>query len=98
MADIKAIPERIWVQWYGDGEPSEGVYDDEPVTWCEDKINEHDVEYVKTELFHKFGGHTAECGFVKFHLLVDEDDNGRAPLGMSDRCDCGYEKAKEGWG
>jgi len=30
MADIKAIPERIWVQWYGDGEPSEGVYDDDP--------------------------------------------------------------------
>jgi len=48
MAENK-IPERIWVQWYGEGEPSEGVYDDEPVTWCVDKINEHDVCYVTEE-------------------------------------------------
>jgi len=41
------VAERIWVQWFGEGEPSEGIY--EAVTWCVDKINEHDVCYVTEE-------------------------------------------------
>lgn len=48
MAENK-VAERIWVQWFGEGEPSEGIYDDEPVTWCADKINDHDVCYVTEE-------------------------------------------------
>ena len=43
-----SAPDRIWLQWYGDSSPDQG----EPtnshgdVTWCEDNIFEHDVEYV----------------------------------------------------
>lgn len=45
------IPEKIWVQWYGEGHPDEGVLPvtDEAVTWCVDKINEHDICYVTEE-------------------------------------------------
>jgi len=44
------IPDRIWVQWYGEDEFADDPLDatvDEAVTWCVDKINEHDVEYVR---------------------------------------------------
>ena len=49
MAD--KIPEKIWVQWYGDSDDPEydGPITDDAVTWCVDKINEHDVCYVTEE-------------------------------------------------
>lgn len=46
------IPEKVWIQWYGDDEFAGTPYDatlDEAVTWCVDKINEHDVCYVTEE-------------------------------------------------
>jgi len=45
------IPEKIWVQWYGDDLPEEFDPDwlGDGVTWCTDKINEHDVCYVTEE-------------------------------------------------
>jgi len=45
------IPRQIWVQWYGEGLPEEDDPDwiGEGVTWCVDKINEHDVCYVTEE-------------------------------------------------
>lgn len=41
-------PNPLWLQWYGDGNPE---IDGEPendndVTWCRDKIFDHDIEYV----------------------------------------------------
>ena len=51
MADNE-IPEQIWVQWYGEETPEDGVLDantEDGVTWCVDKINEHDVCYVTEE-------------------------------------------------
>ena len=50
--EMAEIPERIWVQWYGDDEFADEPLDatvDEAVTWCVDKINEHDVQYVKVD-------------------------------------------------
>ena len=41
-------PNRIWLQWYGDGDPDEpGEPEHEGITWCQDKINDHDIEYVR---------------------------------------------------
>lgn len=50
MADKKGIPRKIWVQWFGDGEPEDGIFDEgDGVTWCVDKINKNDVCYVTEE-------------------------------------------------
>ena len=41
------IPNKIYLQWYGDGDPVDGgpnFMDD--VTWYYDKINEQDITYV----------------------------------------------------
>ncbi len=34
------IPEKVWIQWYGDGDPTDPLdpMTDEDVTWCVDKI------------------------------------------------------------
>ena len=41
-------PERIWLQDDGDWQ----LYDhgDEHVTWCQDKVNDNDTEYVRADL------------------------------------------------
>lgn len=39
--------ERIYLQYYGGEEPSEGPAME--VSWCDDKIYAHDVEYVRLE-------------------------------------------------
>ena len=43
-------PERIWLQWWGDGDPDEPgeVYLDE-VTWQDERIFDHDVEFVRKD-------------------------------------------------
>lgn len=41
-------PEVIYLQYHGDGNPDdEGTVRDCDVTWCRDKIFEHDLEYVR---------------------------------------------------
>ena len=40
---MKELPKRIWLQVEEDGEP----FDEGEVTWCQDKINSSDVEYIK---------------------------------------------------
>ena len=40
-------PERIYLQYYGNEEPSEGPAME--VSWCAEKIYEHDVAYVRLE-------------------------------------------------
>lgn len=41
-------PKRIWLQYYGDGNPEyDGPVDFDEMCWCSDKVNKHDVEYVR---------------------------------------------------
>ena len=40
---MKSAPETIYLQWQD--------YEGEDVTWCVDKINETDVEYVRKDLY-----------------------------------------------
>lgn len=52
---MNEIPQIIWLQWHGnseptDDEPSEPVYE---VTWCPDKIFQHDVAYVNQEIYQR---------------------------------------------
>jgi len=53
------VPLSLWLQWNGDGAPDD---DDEvaefEVTWCREKVFEHDVEYVHAdELRRALMGH-----------------------------------------
>ncbi len=41
-----AAPERIYLQWYED---EADKYMPEGVTWCQDQIDETDVEYVRAD-------------------------------------------------
>ena len=43
----KGPPTIIYLQWYGDGDPSDGEPLDpvNEVTWCADQIFERDFEY-----------------------------------------------------
>ena len=42
--------ERIWLQCYGDGDPEyDGPVDFDEMYWCQDKVNEHDVGYVRVD-------------------------------------------------
>lgn len=44
-------PDRIFLQWHGDGEPDEhGTVCEEEVSWCKTKIFDHDIEYVRAAL------------------------------------------------
>ena len=55
------IPERIWLQVYGDEDPELGLPpDDWETTWCEDKINDSDVEYVLASKFEELEAKFAE--------------------------------------
>jgi hypothetical protein len=51
MSQVEALPpERIWLQWYGDGSPDDiGDVSVADVTWERDKIFEHDIEYVRAD-------------------------------------------------
>lgn len=44
------VPLSLWLQWHGDGNPDdEGEVAESEVTWCREKIYEHDVEYVHAD-------------------------------------------------
>ncbi|MCB1061205.1 MAG: hypothetical protein KDB65_13360 [Calditrichaeota bacterium] len=44
---MKQPPEKIYLQWYGDGtfEEPEDIHPSE-ITWCQDKMYDADIEYV----------------------------------------------------
>lgn len=44
---MREPPKRIWLQYYGDGDELIENPSSEDTTWCEDQINNHDVEYVR---------------------------------------------------
>lgn len=79
MAELE-IPKLIWLQFYGDGNPEwDDPVDMDEAYWCAEKVNEHDVEYIKAELFDKYGGHTADC-----HSSV------YVGMGSYRECNCGF--------
>ena len=47
---MSEAPERIWLQWFGDSDPDDPgeVYIDD-VTWQDERIFDHDVEYVRAD-------------------------------------------------
>lgn len=48
MSNIRTWPQRIWLQ---QEEPAP-FNEHSEVTWCQDKINQHDVEYVRVDLYN----------------------------------------------
>ena len=44
------VPLDLWLQWHGDGTPEDdGDVCEREVTWCREKIFDHDVEYVHAD-------------------------------------------------
>ena len=43
-------PPKIYLQWHGDGLPEAGSVDHADVTWCADRMNDSDVEYVRADI------------------------------------------------
>ena len=48
MSTIRTWPARIWLQ----RAEREDFHEAHEVTWCQDKINDGDVEYVRIDLFN----------------------------------------------
>ena len=67
---MKDIPERIWLQ---PGEPHDLVesFHDLPmseVSWCSDQIDEHDIEYVRADLYERLRVENARLHLALFHV------------------------------
>lgn len=44
------VPPYLWLQWHGGGTPEDcGEVCESEVTWCREKIFNHDVEYVRAD-------------------------------------------------
>ena len=44
------VPERIWLQWHGDGDPDDpGEVCVDEVTWEQERIFDGDIEYVRRD-------------------------------------------------
>lgn len=58
-------PDRIYLQWHGDADPADYPNGPDPslddVTWCADKIYEHDIEYVPATEVTRLRAEFAEC-------------------------------------
>lgn len=50
---ITTAPERIWLQVCDENNCDKPFNAHEGVTWCEDKINETDIEYVRADSLNK---------------------------------------------
>jgi len=55
---IENLPSKIYLQVFGDEEPLENEvinFDDlSEISWCQDKIYPHDLEYVNAEYITRF--------------------------------------------
>jgi hypothetical protein len=61
MASVHDAPETIWLQVDPDGtDPTEEFLPD-GATWCQDKINGSDVEYVRADVVESLRQQLAEC-------------------------------------
>ena len=76
-----AAPDRIWLQWHGDGSPDEG---DPPsmneVTWWHEMIFEHDIPYIRQDTLKADIKYLAS-GVEKLALVASIDP--RVPLDLS---------------
>ena len=48
MSNIRTFPSRIYLQQ----EEVAPFLEHAEITWCSDKINDHDVEYVRVDLYN----------------------------------------------
>lgn len=68
-------PAAIFLQWHGDAEPSD-CYDppeESEVTWCRERIFEHDVKYVRADLAERLAGALAK---IDSHFQLHPNMNG----------------------
>ncbi len=64
---MKKVPTKIYLQFVPEGDkPVDDYYDTDEVTWCEDKINKNDVEYLKSSLFNKIEKTLTEKDIIDF--------------------------------
>ena len=53
-AEAKKPHDQIWLQWFGPDYPEHAErYFNDDVTWCEDKINEEDIRYIRADVAEK---------------------------------------------
>ena len=45
----KTTPIRIYLQWNGDSEPEDSEPCVEEVTWSQEQIFKHDIEYIRAD-------------------------------------------------
>jgi hypothetical protein len=79
---VSIAPETIYLQWIPEKTWHDGKSPAFEVTWCEDQINDDDIEYVKAEILKRLDGHIchhADC-------VSWQDD---------DYCDCAFPQLLE---
>jgi hypothetical protein len=62
MTTLKNWPERIYLQRHEDCVADDCGPHGEDTTWCSDKINEHDVEYVRADIARSLPSSAAHAG------------------------------------
>ena len=56
MSKIRNLPERIFLQVDSENERPEDFKELREVTWCEDRINKTDIEYVRKSNKKSYNG------------------------------------------
>lgn len=74
IKDSLTLPEHIWLQWHGDGDPKDtGEVEPSEVTWCRDQVFKQDVEYVRAQfLFDLLEQAEAEISALKPQLARED--------------------------
>lgn len=53
MSLMESPPDILWLQYYGDAEPEDTPVDSNDVSWCVDKIFDHDIKYIRAEALRR---------------------------------------------
>ena len=53
MRDVKNWPKKIYLQCCDDPDCDCDYVTNFEMTWCADKINKHDVKYIRADLVHE---------------------------------------------
>ena len=59
-------PKIIWLQW----EEHDFYNDGEVITWCKDKINDSDVEYIRKDVYDKL---KKELDKYRVYILIEKE-------------------------
>lgn len=95
----KTTPIRIYLQWNGDAEPEDSEPCLEEVTWSQEQIFKHDIEYIRADrvkaLLHAVKGLAQPCTradytFAKLDAIVREI----AQKAIDDYSDCANTESK----